>query len=439
LEGLGYNIVSSIANIYDNRNLQVDTMEIEIIEQIGVTLLIGLMIGLQRELYYHRNGRTGFAGTRTFALIALLGYLSAWMQNFIPFFLHISLFLFGLLVLVAYIYKTDRTDFHGSTTEIAAFVTYILGMMIYISLENYAVLIAVVMLFLLELKSVLAKVEKKITQLDIKSATLFLMMTFVVLPLLPDKMIGPFEVFNPYKTWLMVVLIAGISFIGYLSIKILGNKRGVYLTGIFGGLVSSTAVSITLSKLYALQQVHVKNFAGGMAIASTIMYIRVLMEVFVFNPTLARSLTLPYISATLVGAAFVLYLYKNETVHKVEHLAVKNNPLEISEALKLGLLFGIIFGSIGIFQMKFGNSGVYVISFLSGLTDVDAITLSLSQLAKTKISGYTAMYGIMIATVVNSIVKLGIIFVLGGRKAGTLMALFYFLSLSIMIITFSML
>jgi len=414
-------------------------MEIEIIEQIGVTLLIGLMIGLQRELYYHRNGRTGFAGTRTFALIALLGYLSAWMQNFIPFFLHISLFLFGLLVLVAYIYKTDRTDFHGSTTEIAAFVTYILGMMIYISLENYAVLIAVVMLFLLELKSVLAKVEKKITQLDIKSATLFLMMTFVVLPLLPDKMIGPFEVFNPYKTWLMVVLIAGISFIGYLSIKILGNKRGVYLTGIFGGLVSSTAVSITLSKLYALQQIHVKNFAGGMAIASTIMYIRVLMEVFVFNPTLARSLTLPYISATLVGAAFVLYLYKNETVHKVEHLAVKNNPLEISEALKLGLLFGIIFGSIGIFQMKFGNSGVYVISFLSGLTDVDAITLSLSQLAKTKISGCTAMYGIMIATVVNSIVKLGIIFVLGGRKAGTLMALFYFLSLSIMIITFSML
>jgi len=415
----------------------VDTMEIAIIEQIGITLIIGLMIGLQREMYYHRKGRTGFAGARTFALIALLGYLSAWMQNFIPFFLHVSLLLFGLLVLVAYVYKTVKTDFHGSTTEIASFVTYILGMMMYFSLESYAVLIAVIMLLLLEIKSTLAKIEEQITPPDITSATLFLAMTFVVLPLLPDKMIGPFEMFNPYKTWLMVVLVAGISFLGYVAIKILGNKRGVYLTGIFGGLVSSTAVSITLSKLYALKQEYLKNFAGGIAIASTIMYIRVLAETAVFNSSLAKSLALPYISATIAGLVFVVYLYKNETVHKVEHVAVTNNPLELSEALKLGLLFGIIFGSIGIFQSKLGDYGVYVISFLSGLTDVDAITLSLSQLAKVKISELTAMYGIMIATVVNSIVKLGIVFVLGGRKLGMLMAIFYLLSIGSMIITFS--
>jgi len=309
--------------------------------------------------------------------------------------------------------------------------------MMYLSLDNYAVLIAVIMLFLLEIKTALAKFEAQITAPDITAATLFLIMTFVVLPLLPDKMIGPFEVFNPYKTWLMVVLIAGISFVGYISIKILGNKRGVYLTGLFGGLVSSTAVSITLSKLYALKQEHLKNFVGGMAIASTIMYIRVLTEVSIFNPSLAKSLALPYILATIVGFAFVVYLYKNGTVHKVEHVAVVNNPLELSEALKLGLLFGIIFGSIGIFQSNFGDYGVYVISFLSGLTDVDAITLSLSQLAKVKISELTAMYGIMIATVVNSIVKLGIVFMLGGRKPGMLMAIFYLLSIGSMIITFS--
>ena len=414
-----------------------DTMEIAIIEQIGVTLIIGLMIGLQREMYYHRKGRSGFAGARTFALIALLGYLSAWMQNFIPFFLHVSLLLFGLLVLVAYVYKTVKTDFHGSTTEIASFITYILGMMMYFSLESYAVLIAVIMLLLLEIKSTLVKIEEQITPPDITSAILFLAMTFVVLPLLPNEMIGPFNMFNPYKTWLMVVLVAGISFLGYVAIKILGNKRGVYLTGIFGGLVSSTAVSITLSKLYVLKQEYLKNFVGGIAIASTIMYIRVLAETAVFNSSLAKSLALPYISATIAGLVFVVYLYKNETVHKVEHIAVTNNPLELSEALKLGLLFGIIFGSIGIFQSKFGDSGVYVISFLSGLTDVDAITLSLSQLAKVKISELTAMYGIMIATIVNSIVKLGIVFVLGGRKPGMLMAIFYLLSIGSMIITFS--
>ena len=323
-------------------------MEIDVIEKIVVTLIIGFMIGLQREMREHRKEHIRSAGTRTFTLISLLGYLSAWMQTSIPFFLHVSLFLFGLLILATYVYKTVQSDSHGTTTEIAAFVTYILGMMMYLSLEDYAVLIAVIMLFILEIKSTLVKVEKEITQNDIKSATLFLVMTFVVLPLLPNEMVDPFGMFNPYKTWLMVVLIAGISFIGYMAIKILGNKRGVYLTGIFGGLVSSTAVSITLSKLFTLEKekIYLKNFAGGIAIASTIMYIRVLAETAVFNPDLARSLALPYISAAIVGLAFVAYLYKNEKIYKVEHIAVTNNPLELSEALKLGLLFGIIFGSI---------------------------------------------------------------------------------------------
>ena len=411
-------------------------MELAIIEKIGITLIIGFMIGLQREIREHSKEHIRFAGTRTFTLISLLGYLSAWMQTFIPFFLHISLFLFGLLILATYVYKTVKSDSHGVTTEIAAFVTYILGMMMYLSLETYAVFIAVIMLMILEIKSTLAKVEKEITQSDIKSATLFLVMTFVVLPLLPNEMVDPFGVFNPYKTWLMVVLIAGISFIGYMTIKLLGNKRGVYLTGIFGGLVSSTAVSITLSKLYTLENIYQKNFAGGIAIASTIMYMRVLAETAVFNPGLARALALPYISAAIVGLVFVAYLYKNEKVYKVEHIAVTNNPLELSEALKLGLLFGIIFGSIYIFQSKLGDSGVYIISFLSGLTDVDAITLSLSQLATINISESTAMYGIMIATVVNSIVKLGIVFALGGRNLGTLMSLFYLLSIGAMMITF---
>ncbi len=411
-------------------------MEIEIIKKILITLIIGFMIGLQREMREHSKDYIRFAGTRTFTLISLLGYLSAWMQTFIPFFLHVSLFLFGSLVLAAYMYKTVKSESHGATTGIAAFITYILGMMMYLSLEEYAVFIAVIMLFILEIKSTLAKVEKEITQSDIKSASLFLVMTFVVLPLLPNEMVDPFGVFNPYKTWLMVVLIAGISFIGYMAIKILGNKRGVYLTGIFGGLVSSTAVSISLSKLYALEKTFLKNFAGGMAIASTIMYMRVLAETAVFNHDLAKSLAFPYITGTIVGLLFVGYMYKNEKVYKVEHTPVTNNPLELSQALKLGLLFGIIFGSIWIFQSKFGDSGVYIISFLSGLTDVDAITLSLSQLATVKISELTAMYGIMIATIVNSIVKLGIAFVLGGRKIGMLMALFYLMSIGAMMITF---
>jgi uncharacterized membrane protein (DUF4010 family) len=246
-------------------------------------------------------------------------------------------------------------------------------------------------------------------------------------------MVDPFGIFNPYKTWLMVVLIAGISFIGYVAIKILGNKRGVYLTGIFGGLVSSTAVSITLSKLYVIQKTFLKNFAGGIAIASTIMYLRVLLETSFFNLSLTKALAIPYLGASIVGLVFVFYLYKHESVHKITQIEVNKNPLALSEALKLGLLFGMIFGSIGIFQSKFGDSGVYIISFLSGFTDVDAITLSLSQLAHHKISQEAAMNGIIIASIVNSLVKLGIVFVLGGKKLGLLMALFYLLSIGVLL------
>ncbi len=400
-------------------------MELIIIKQIGIAIIIGLMIGLQREIHYQKKGESSFAGTRTFALIALFGYLSAWIQTKVAFFLPVSMLIFGALVLISYSIKASK----GATTEVTAMLTFVLGVMLYFSLETYTISIAIMILFLLEIKGNIAKIEAHITTTDLSAATLFLMMSFVALPLLPDKMIDPFGIFNPYKTWLMVVLVAGISFIGYVAIKILGNKRGVYLTGLFGGLVSSTAVSITLSKLYSLEKMFLKNFAGGIAIASTIMYLRVLLETSFFNLSLTKALAIPYLGAALVGGIFVLYLYKNETLHKIEDAKINNNPLALSEALKLGLLFGLIFGSIGIFQSKFGDYGVYLISFLSGFTDVDAITLSLSQLAFHKISQESAIFGIIIATTVNSLVKLGIVFVLGGKKLGWMMALFYLLSI----------
>jgi uncharacterized membrane protein (DUF4010 family) len=408
-------------------------MEFLIIKQMAIALIIGMMIGLQREVHYQKKKEISFAGTRTFALIALLGYLSAWIQSFSPLFLVVSLAIFGLIVLVSYIIKTTQGAYHGATTEIAALITFILGVMLFFSLDAYAISLAIVMLFLLEIKGDISRIEEHITTQDLSSMTLFLMMSFVLLPLLPDRMVDPFGIFNPYKTWLMVVLIAGISFIGYVAIKILGNKRGVYLTGIFGGLVSSTAVSITLSKLYSIQKTFLKNFAGGIAIASTIMYLRVLLETSFFNLSLTKALAIPYLGASIVGLVFVFYLYKHERVHKAVQIEVNKNPLALSEALKLGLLFGLIFGSIGIFQSKFGDSGVYVISFLSGFTDVDAITLSLSQLARHKISQEAAMNGIIIASIVNSLVKLGIVFVLGGKKLGLLMALFYMLSIGVLL------
>ena len=407
-------------------------MNWSIVLQIGIAIALGLMVGLQREIYYMRNRRKEFAGTRTFALIALLGYLSAWMQQQIPWFLPVMLLVFGLLVITAYIYKIFHSTSKGATSEVAALLTFVLGVMVHEGLQQYAVFLAVILVFLLEFKSKFILFERHVEPRDTQAAILFLFISFVILPLLPDRTIDPFGVFNPYQTWLMVVLVAGISFVGYVAIKILGTRRGVYLTGIFGGLVSSTAVSITLSKLYALRQNYLKNYAGGIAIASTFMYLRVLFEASVFNFALAKKLALPYLGAAAVGLLYILYLYQTSRSHRVEESSVRNNPLELTEALKLGLLFGLILGSIGFFQERYGDAGVYIVSALSGLTDVDAITLSLSKLAQSKISHQTAVYGIVIASAVNSIVKLGIVFVLGGRRLGGLLAIFYLLSLSAM-------
>jgi len=411
-----------------------------ILQQIVVSIVIGFMIGLQRDIAYHRKKRNGFAGARTFAMIALIGYLSAWINQKIEFFVLVSFFVVGSFVLLSYIYKSFYKHLSGSTTEFTMILTYILGLMVFYSQVQYAVVIAIILLILLDIKGRLKEFRTFVTPKDVQSTILFLVMTFIILPLLPDKAIDPFGVFNPYETWIMVVLIAGISFMGYIAIKVLGTQRGIYVTGIFGGLVSSTAVSITLSKIYALKQEFLKSFAGAIAISFSIMYIRVLIEAFVMNPTLAKAIMLPYLLASLLAFAFVFYLYKQSCqTNQVEELHINSNPLEIIEALKLGMLFGVIFGSIAFFQSRFGDTGIYIVAFLSGLTDVDAITLSLSKLALSKISMEVAINGIVIATVVNSIVKLGIVWVLGGRKIGLLIALYYLLTLSAMIISLWML
>ncbi len=411
------------------------TFDLLIVEQILISIVIGFMLGLQRDISYQNKKRNGFAGARTFAIVSLLGYLSAFLNEKVEYFVLVSLLIVGGFVLVSYVYKSFYNKLAGSTTEFAIIMTYLLGLLVYYSQAQYAILIAILILVLLDIKGRLEHFRSHITPKDVQSTILFLVMTFVILPLLPDKTVDPFGVFNPYATWIMVVLIAGISFMGYIAIKVLGTQRGVYLTGVFGGLASSTAVSITLSKLYALKGEYLHSFAGAIAISFSIMYVRVLAEVFVINPSLGKMLMVPYLVASFFAFLFVFYLYRSScSTQSVEKLDLKSNPLEISEALKLGLLFGLIFGSIAFFQSKFGDTGIYIVAFLSGLTDVDAITLSLSKLALEKISSDAAINGIVIATVVNSMVKLGIVWFVGGKRIAAMIGIYYLLTLSMLMI-----
>ena len=410
-------------------------MDYAILKSLLTALILGFLIGMQRSMTYLYKGEQVFAGSRTFALIALAGFLSGWIETYVHGFVLVSTVVFALMVGISYVLKVRQQKKWGMTTQIAALVTFFLGMMIWYHLENYAIFIGVVMIVLLEIKPRLQQIETHISPTDIHAVTLLLAMSFIVLPVLPDQMIGPYHLFNPYKTWLMAVIIAGISFIGYVAIKVLGQKHGVFLTGAAGGLISSTAVSISLSRMFQKQFDLLNNYAGGVAIACTFMYLRVLLEAFVIHPELALRLSPAYLGAALSGLLFSWWLYNHaKSVEiSIDNSAIMKNPLQLSEAIKFGLLFGIIYGAIAFVETRYGNIGVYLVSLFSGITDVDAITLSLSQLAKEgKLTQTASMNGIVIASVVNSLVKLGIVYWLGGAKLGWRVAQFFILTLGCM-------
>jgi len=397
-------------------------------------LILGFLIGLERNIYFNEENVKAFAGSRTFALISLIGFLSIYLSNKIPFLVYISFLGTILLISIAYIIKVIKHKKEGSTTYFAALITFLIGVLTYIQKEA-ATIIAILTLLLLNLKTNIKYLESKLSSKDINSALLLLIMTFIVLPLLPDKIV---YYINPYKTWLMAVIIASLSFLGYLLIKLIGHKYGILLTGAAGGFISSTGVTLSLSKMYVLSKNSnlLFTYASAIAIANTIMFARVLVETFLINSKISLIILIPYTITTLVGLFYSYKLYK-KSISKVEIniSSIEKNPLELDEAIKFAIIFGVIYSLSYFISNKYGNIGVYLLSFFSGLTDVDAITLSLSSLAKNKIAINTAAIGISIASFTNSIFKLLIVWIFSKRDLAKEITKFFFIILSIFILT----
>ncbi len=410
-------------------------MDYSLVQSLATVLVLGFAIGMQRSLTYRRAQERSFAGSRTFALIALAGFLAAWLDgSYRGITVAVTagiVFLLG----VAYYLKVRESRRWGMTTQVAALVTFLLGVLAYRGETLWAVSIGVLVIILLEIKPRLQALERHIGPNDVNAVILLLAMSFVILPILPDRMIGPGHLFNPYKTWLMAVIIAAISFIGYVAIKLFGQKHGVFLTGAAGGLISSTAVSISLSRMYRGESALIANYAGGIAIACTFMFLRVLFEAFVIHPELAWRLSPAYLGATMGGLLYSGWFYRHAEATEIDlqNSTISKNPLQLSEAIKFGILFGIVYGAVALVQARYGDIGVYLVSFFSGLTDVDAITLSLSEMAKEgKLEPFASMTGIVIASVTNSLVKLGIVYWLGGVRLGWELTKFFFVTLGLM-------
>ena len=397
---------------------------------LGLALLVGALVGLERERHAAVEKRRGAAGIRTFPLIALVGALCALLSPSTGPWLLLA----GFLVLAALIgvshWAEVRTDgaHAGITSEVAALLVYLLGAIPFagalpLDFPSRLVLtgaVGAVVMSALALREPLHALAKKFSSEDMYATVRFVLLAAVAFPLLPDRELGPYGVLNPFELGMVVVLIAALSFVGYLAVRILGPHRGIGITGAFGGLVSSTAVALTFSERGREHRALAAPCAVAVALASTVMFPRMLAEVSVIRGPLVPALAPVLVAMLLTGSAGCLLLWMRSRGGKADDEAAPRftNPFRIAQALKLGLVFAAVRLLAAFAHDRFGEGGLYASALLAGLSDVDSITISVSRMHAAGLADSVAVTAITLAAVGNTLVKLGIAMVVGGRAVG---------------------
>jgi uncharacterized membrane protein (DUF4010 family) len=382
---------------------------------LAAALGLGMLIGMERERT--AGGEQTFAGARTFSLVSLFGAASVLVAQLSGFPWIIALVFLAILALVITAYRVEagKGDI-GATTEVSILLTFFVGCMCAWGQVGLAGAIAVVTMLILAIKGWLRNIAERIEPSDVEATLKFAIITLIILPLVPDTNYGPegLQVINPYKTWLMVVLIAGLNFIGYILVKVLGREHGYGLTGILGGLVSSTAVTLSFSQRSRSQPKMAGVLVLAIVLAWTVMYFRVVVEVGVVNFALAKTLMLGMGLMGIVSLLMCLFLWRRGRSDARVEVESGNNPFELGDAIKFGLLFAAVIFVASAAQAYFGDVGLYAAGALAGLTDVDAIALSMASLAlEDPASSGAAARTIVIGVISNTMVKCGMALWLG--------------------------
>jgi uncharacterized membrane protein (DUF4010 family) len=374
-------------------------------ERFGLALFLGFLIGLERE----REKTLIFAGMRTFALISLLGAVTAFLsEQFAD-----NLFVWGFIgvlgfTLASYFRNPEKSDI-GITTEVAVVLAYMLGGMVFWDLFAAAAALTVATVFLLSFKPDLLAFAAHISREDIRAGLEFAVVWVVVLPLLPDRTYGPFDVLNPREIWIFVVLVAGLNLAGYLLSQFMDAQRSIGLIGLLGSVLSSTVVTFEMARRSRSQeeQAYAPLFAVAIAIASTGMFIRAIVLAYVINPAVSRALVWPMLAGGLAGMASVLALWRHATRLDVNGLEkrAQHSPFALRPALQFGLLFAVVLFVSKVAQVTLGDTGAYLSSALAGLAGIDAPTLSLAKLAGSGLSVQVAARSITLATASNMLLK----------------------------------
>jgi len=367
---------------------------------VAVALAIGLLVGLERG-WRQRRADEGAraAGIRSFGLIGLVGGLAGGLDGRIGDWLAAAALLALVALLVrSYREEASRTGDFGVTTEVAAVVTYLLGVLAVRGDPVLAAAGGVVTAALLGSKEMLHGWLRRIEALELNAVLQLALISLVVLPVLPNRGYGPWQVLNPYELWLMVVLISAIGFAGHFAVRIGGTRRGLLATGLFGGLASSTALTLAMSRAGRREPGLQGLLAAAVVIGSTTMFPRVLVEVAAVNRALLPSLLPVLLTLTAVGAVAALLLAwrtrddpRPETDHAIQR------PFELGTAIRFALLLAAVLLAAEWLRRRTGDAGIYALAVATGLTDVDAITLTLSRMAREELASPVAARGILLA------------------------------------------
>jgi uncharacterized membrane protein (DUF4010 family) len=415
-------------------------MDRELIASLGTAFAVGLLIGLERQRAITRKeGQETIGGVRTFPLIALVGAVAALLTPALGSWL-VPAALIGLIALITghRLSLPVQEREVGITSDVAAVVTLLLGALapsdqIIRELTprlTTTLAVAVIVALLLSIKPRLHAIVDQISDEDVFAALQILVVGVVLLPMLPDQGLGPFAAINPQHIGRMILFVGGVSFVGYVASRMLGPGRGLTVTGLVGGLVSSTAVTFSMSRRAKESPKDSAACALAVIMASTMMFGRVVAAAAVVYAPLVQHLVLPMGAMTIVGTAYVLVLARRSRAQGEQAPTgdvLLKNPFELRSAVVFGVLFAAVTLISKAARAELGDAALYVAALLAGSTDVDAITLSTATLARDGLPLATGATAIVLAAFANTAVKAGIAFASGGKAFGKRVGLAYLL------------
>jgi uncharacterized membrane protein (DUF4010 family) len=398
--------------------------DFDMVQNFLIALLLGALVGIEREKHRRDEHPNSFGGLRTYILFAQAGAVSAWLSLHLqsPWLFIITVLVVALAVLTAYMLENRHNPTAlGLTSEISAITVCLLGGATMFGYAELAVMLGILTSAILTFKQPLHGLVSKIGTDDLYAGLKLLIASFIVLPLLPNAAIDPWQALNPYKLWLLVILISSMSLLGYVAVRWLGAAHGTAVTGISGGLASSTAVTLSFARSSKMEgdPLAADTQACGVLLAWLVMFIRVLITIsIVYQPLLAH-LWLPFsvmAGATAVMAA-IYYRRGSARYQAPQQSAVKvTNPFSLVAAIKFGALFAVILLLVKLTEQYAAAEGLYLLAAVAGMTDVDAITLSMAEYARGSGSGISLAAGaVTVAALSNTLVKCALVYTLGGK------------------------